>query len=408
VLSRLPLIGTILWQRAILPLTFGLAVLAGVGMDVLVRSPDSRAVRRWVGGGFAVVALVLVVLWALGRGDLPADESTIRAESFIWPAVETALGIGVVAALTWMSRRSHTAGDPHGLSGVTPGRLAGVALLVCETAFLLTAGAPLWTSTSTPFASTPSMVALKSAVGSSVVGLGGTVCFLPPGLGVPENAEQAYGVQELALYDPMIPSAYYSSWRAVSRESPGLVDDSVYCPGVKTAEIARLYGVSFVVEPTGTPGPRGGVFDRAVGDEDLYRIPNAAVATLTPLAGGGRLPADDAPGTPVTVTHPDPASWKLHTDADSPQVLRLRLTGVPGWHASIDGRPVPLEHFAGLMLQVEVPAGHHTIELYYWPATFTIGLVLAGCAVLGLAGAFAVTWNRHRRHGAEQRSSVTS
>ena len=289
-----------------------------------------------------MVALLLVGLWAFGRGDLPATEATIRAESFIWPAVETAVGLGVVVALTWMHRRSDTAGDPQDSSRATAGRLAGVSLLVCETAFLVAAGAPLWTSSSTPFASTPAVVALKSAVGSSVVGLGGSLCFLPPGLGIPENAQVAYGVQELALYDPMIPSAYYSSWRAVSRESPGIPDDSVYCPGINTAKLARLYGVSFVLERAGSPGPQGGVFDRAVGDEDLYRIPDAGVATLTPLAVDGRLPADDAPGTPVTVTHPDPSSWKLRSDADGPQVLRLRLTDVPGWHASIDGRPVPL------------------------------------------------------------------
>jgi hypothetical protein len=399
VLGRLPLIGTVLWQRAILPLAFGIAVLAGVGMDALVRSPGDRAVRRWMGGGFAVVALVLVVLWAFGRGDLPADQATIRAQSFIWPAVETAVGIGAVALLTWAHRRRDMASDAQ-QTGVTAGRLAGVSLLACETAFLVAAGAPLWTSASTPFASTPNMVALQSAVGSSVVGLGRSLCVLPPGLGIPENAELAYGVQELALYDPMIPSAYYSSWRAVSHASPGIPDDSVYCPGITTAELARLYGVSFVVERSGTPGPRGGVFDRAVGDENVYRIPNAGVATLTPLAVGGRLPADNAPGTPVTVTHPRPSTWRLHSDADRPQALRLRLTDVPGWRASIDGRPVPLERFAGVMLQVEVPAGRHTIELNYWPTTFSVGLLLAGCAVLGLAGALAVSWNRHRRHDA--------
>jgi uncharacterized membrane protein YfhO len=100
------------------------------------------------------------------------------------------------------------------------------------------------------------------------------------------------------------------------------------------------------------------------------------------------------------VTHPDPASWKLVADADSPQVLRLRLTDVPGWHASIDGRPVPLKSFAGLMLQLEVPAGRHTVELHYLPATFTTGLVLAAGAVVGLAGAFSVSWYRRRRHPA--------
>jgi len=402
VLGRLPLVGTVLWQRAILPLAFGLAVLSGVGMDALVRSPYSRSVRRWAGGGFVSVALVLVVLWVFGRGDLAGDLATVRAKSFIWPAVEAALGIGVVASLTWLHRRP----EREASSPVTVGRLAGVSLLVCETAFLVAAGAPLWTSSSTPFASTPEIVALKSTVGSSVVGLGGTLCVLPPGLGIPENAQVAYGVQELALYDPMIPSAYYSSWRAVSRDSPGIPDDSVYCPGITTSALARLYGVSFVVERAGTPGPSGAVFDRTIGDEDVYRIPDSAVATLSPLAAGGRLPADDAPGTPVSVTHASPSKWKLHSDSDSPEVLRLRLTDVPGWHATVDGRPVPLEKFAGVMLQVDLPAGHHTIELYYWPSRFTLGLVLAGCAILGFATAFAVAWSLKRRHDPDVRSTV--
>lgn len=188
-------------------------------------------------------------------------------------------------------------------------------------------------------------------------------------------------------------------------EPPGLPDDSIYCPGISSAKLARLYGVSFVVERAEAPGPQGGVFVKRLGNEDLYRIPNAGVATLSPLAIGGRLPSDNAPGTPVEVTHPSPSSWKLRTDATSPQVLRLRLTDVPGWRASIDGRTVPLQDFAGVMLQLNVPAGRHTVELNYWPASFTIGLVLAGCAVLGLVGAFALSWNRHRRHDEHMRSN---
>ena len=197
----------------------------------------------------------------------------------------------------------------------------------------------------------------------------------------------------------MIPSAYYSSWRSREqrRRRVFLTTRSTAPASTQPSWPGSTASRSCWSEP-GTPGPQGGVFDKTVGDEDLYRIPDAGAATLTPLAAGGRLPADDAPGTPVTVTHPNPSSWKLASDADSPQVLRLRLTDVPGWHASIDGRPVPLRTFAGVMLQVEVPAGRHTIELYYWPATFTIGLVLAGCAVVGLAGASAVSWDRRRRH----------
>jgi hypothetical protein len=397
ILYRLPLIGSVLWQRAILPLTFGIAVLAGVGMDVLVRQYRDRSVLRWLAAGFVLVAVLLAGLWVFGRGDLPADLATIRTESFIWPVVETAFGLGVVGALAWMRTRFGEAQESHAVVG----RLAGASLLVCETAFLVAAGAPLWTSSSTPFVSTPAEAALKSTVGSSLVGLGGFLCFLPPGLGLPENAQVAYGIDELALYDPMIPSAYYSSWRSVSSTSPGIPDDSVYCPGIDTAKLARLYGVSYVLERAGTTGPQGGVFDRTVGDEDLYRIPDAALATLTPLGTDGRLPPDSALGKAVTVSHPDPSSWKLVSDADSRQVLRLRLTDLPGWHASIDGQPVPLQQFAGLMLQLEVPAGRHTIELYYWPSTFTVGLVLAACAIVGLAGAAVVGWGRKRRQRAQ-------
>ena len=398
ILYRLPLIGTVLWQRAILPLTFAVAVLAGVGMDALVHAHGDRGVRRWAGAGFAATGLLLVGLWVFGRGGLLGQDATIRAESFIWPALGTALGLVVVAALTWVHRRSVRAGRPERMSRVTAGRVAGLSLLACETAFLVAAGAPLWTSTSTPFASTPAVVALKNEVGSSLVGLGGSLCFLPPGLGIPENAQVAYGVQELALYDPMIPSAYYSSWREVSNVSPGLPDDSVYCPGISSAELARLYGVSYVLERAGTPGPRGSVFDKVVGGEDLYRIPNAGLATLTPLDVDHRLPPDSAPSKPVSVTHSSPSSWKLVSNASGRRVLRLRLTDVPGWHASIDGQPVPLQRFAGVMLQVEVPAGHHTIELYYWPATFTAGLALAGCAVVSLVGVAAISRRRRRHH----------
>jgi hypothetical protein len=137
----------------------------------------------------------------------------------------------------------------------------------------------------------------------------------------------------------------------------------------------------------------------SVGDEDLYRIPGASRATLVPVPVPvpGVAPADDARGTPVGVTHPDPASWSMVTDSSGPQVLRLRLTDVPGWHATIDGRAVPLERFAGVMLQVDVPGGRHRVELHYWPATFTAGIVLAAGAAVALGGAAVVGGRRRRR-----------
>ena len=77
-------------------------------------------------------------------------------------------------------------------------------------------------------------------------------------------------------------------------------------------------------------------------------------------------------------------AWKMVTTPD-PSVLRLRLTNVPGWRATIDGKPVDIDPFARIMLQVRVPPGRHVVELQYWPKTFSVGIVLALSPAFGLA-----------------------
>jgi len=273
-----------------------------------------------------------------------------------------------------------------------------VSLLVCETAFLVAVGAPLWDSSSSYLPVTPTIAALQRAVGSSIVGNG--VAGACGSLGIRENLNVAYEIHELNVYDPMLPRAYFLTWKASTGQRQtraGFQSYSTFCPGVTSTAIARRYGVSFVLEPPGARGPKGAVFDTKVGDEALYRIPGAAQATLTPWPHGGALPAPDAPATPVSVTHPDLASWKIETRARVPSVLRLRLTDVPGWHATVDGKPVALERYSGVMLQARVPAGAHTVELYYWPVAFTAGIVLAGCSAASLVATLVVARRRRRR-----------
>ena len=183
----------------------------------------------------------------------------------------------------------------------------------------------------------------------------------------------------------MTPLTYYSSWRkAGGHASPYFFSNNLFCPAVTTAALARRYGIGFVLEPANSPGPTGAVFDRMIGNEQLYRIPGAALATLTPFGSDGAAPRLDAPASPVSISSPDPATWKLLTDATDQSLLRLRLTNVPGWHATIDGKPLQLTPFAGVMMQARVPPGRHIIELSYWPTAFTVGIALAICSALGL------------------------
>jgi uncharacterized membrane protein YfhO len=50
-----------------------------------------------------------------------------------------------------------------------------------------------------------------------------------------------------------------------------------------------------------------------------------------------------------------------------------------------------------MMLQARVPAGDHTIEFHYWPATLTLGIVLAVLSAAGLASAMVLTRIRRKR-----------
>ncbi len=406
-LDRVPRVGDVEWTRALLPLAFALAVLAGIGMDTVVHAHDQRAVRQWLGVGFAMSGVGLVALWELGRGHLTPAQLTIRDKSFVWPFVDTMVGLALVGALVLVHSRSVGAKADRKRARMDAGRWAGVALLACETVFLVIAGAPLWTSTKVPFAPTPAVRTLSREVGSSLVGLGLPNCFFRPGIGIQENTQSAYGVQELSFYDPSAPVSYFSAWTALTGQTAGIPSYSIYCPGIRSASQARLYGVAFVLELTRIPAPTGAVFVTHVGKtENLYRIPGAAAATLSPTPSTGHLPGLNAPGTPVPVNHPGPSSWKLVTKARSPQVLRLRLTDVPGWRATIDGRPLALKQFAGIMLQAEVPAGTHTVELHYWPETFTAGLLLASGAVVGLLIALVVPGIRRRWRSGSKRWST--
>ena len=99
--DRLPLVGTFLWNRALIPMAFGVAVLAGVGTDLVAERHSDPKVRQWFGYGFVGVAVVLGALWLFGRGHLAAAEAEIRTHSFLWPATATVLGL-VLAALLWV------------------------------------------------------------------------------------------------------------------------------------------------------------------------------------------------------------------------------------------------------------------------------------------------------------------
>lgn len=389
---------SVAWHRAVQPMDLALAVLAGVGMDALVQAHTQRRVRRWAGGAFAVAAVVVALLWLVGRGRLPSFEAGIRSRSFIWPTIEIVVGFAVIGVLSIRGRRDHARHTRGTRRALDAGRWAGLVLLACETAFLVASGAPLVSSTSSFLVPTPAETALRQAVGPALVAFGSRDCHTPPTLGIHQDINVVYGVHELADWDPMTPEAVFRSLKATTGQPAGSVDAPlILCPAISSAAVAQRYGVGFILEHAGSPRPRGTVFVSKVGNERLYRVPGTAFATLTPLGANGDVPAFDARGMPVSASHPDAAASTLTFTSTTRSVLRLHLTDVPGWHATIDGRALPLQSLSGAMLQALVPAGRHTVQLHYWPSAFTAGIVLAIVGLAGLATGIVVESRIRRR-----------
>jgi hypothetical protein len=395
VVNALPGLHAIRLPRANVFSAFAVAALGAIGLQALVRS-RRRSLLVGCGVVFLAAGCLLAVVWANGWRHTQGF-SVLTPASYLWAAGAVVLGlVGVGVGLADI-------GTPRRPPGGAGARAAvGGLIVVFETAFLVTAGASVWTSTANGTPPAPAVARLARIVGPSVVGLGEPQC-LPDAdqLGISPNANILYGVHELAVYDPMLPRTYYSSWTATTGAIAGYPLESHYCPGVTTATLARLYGVSYVLEPAGAPGPMGGVHVATLDGEGLFRVPGAAVATVSRLAPGDQLPPPSVPGRAVAVRHPDPNVWSMTTRAPDAQVLRLRLTDVPGWHATMDGRPIPLESFDGIMLQAVVPSGEHHVVVTYWPARFTLGILLAviGAAVSVVVLAWSPLTRRFRRPG---------
>jgi hypothetical protein len=400
-LGLLPGAHTVAWSRSVMLLALALAVLAAVGVDALAREKRDRTAVLWTAGSFGVLGVVVLGLEVAAQLGLASAVERHQA-SLAWPAIQAVAGVGV-AAIWWRSIRP---GAPRATKA-RPGPAWGLLLfLALETGFLLGAGIPFWSVSSSYFPTNPGITALQRTAGSDLVGYGScrSLRYLTGSakqVGLWPNINVVYGIDELAVYDPILPTSYYREWLALSdqRTPPSLKQLGIFCARILTVAQARVFGVQYVLEPPGKRGPVGSVPVERVGVETLFSIPGSAPATLTPEpAGGAQLPTE-APGTPVPVTHPDPASWRLVVDGATANILRLRLTNAPGWHATLDGRPLALEPWAsGVMLQAHVPPGRHVVVVHYWPNAFSAGIAVGAVTVMGfgVVGCAAVVLGRRR------------
>lgn len=89
---------------------------------------------------------------------------------------------------------------------------------------------------------------------------------------------------------------------------------------------------------------------------------------------------------PALVTSDRGRSVEVSVAAPTAGFLVLSDVDLPGWSATVDGRPSPIYKANGFARAVRVPAGGHTVEFEYSPAGLTQGATASGItAVLSVA-----------------------
>ncbi|MCB0175462.1 MAG: hypothetical protein KDJ97_33480 [Anaerolineae bacterium] len=173
-------------------------------------------------------------------------------------------------------------------------------------------------------------------------------------------------------------------------------------PGQMGADVAATYPLAYsddasYVYENPNPLPRAFV----VHDIILADGPTDALAYFTDMAidprqtavieaGADNLPPPQTPTTPSTATilHEDPQSVEIAVTTTAAGYLILLDTYYPGWIATIDGDPTPIYPANTIGRAIYVPPGDHGVKFDYRPLSFRVGVGLFGLMVVIIIGAW--------------------
>ena len=237
-----------------------------------------------------------------------------------------------------------------------------------------------------------------------------------------------FGIEDALGYNPLQLPRYWSYVRATDALSIYYNASVIQRPTLQNAE---LLGVRYLVVPSGIASPiPGRVVAREYG-YDLYAIeggePRASVVPAWSVASDGAdalrqilVPGFDPAATAVVERRPSlptgvaaapdgaaPGSAETRRDgtseidvsvrSDEPAVMLLREPYDRGWHATVDGRPVPILRADYFLQAVSVPAGSSEVRFTYDDPAIGEGLLASGVVWLLLLFAIVVAVARERR-----------
>lgn len=404
---------TLFATRFILFIDFGLAVLAALGLDHLLRgAPSPRRVLPLLAGSTLAVAGVVWWLTLERPGtSLPGSYLVGRGGRAL---LIVAVGGVALAAMVKVPAQA--------------GRMALVVLAV--------AGADLWLTgfRFNPFQDPRPVYRAEPGTDALAAAPGARPRFAEVGRSfqLAPNAAVPLRLYGLGGYDPLIPRAVV--------ELVGVAEDQrarartnffgPFKPSTARSPVFDLLGVTRLVGPAtarvgGPPifAGRFGVFDRPTAfpaafvtscwevvppAEVLQRVSRMSSSELraTAVVGAGSTtrralgsspPNGCASAGTTTVERYEPERVSLRARTDRAGVLVLSDTWFPGWEATVDGEAVPVLEVNHALRGVALGPGDHRVEFRFRPASFRIGAAVSAASVVVLCGAALWRWDRRRR-----------
>jgi hypothetical protein len=168
-------------------------------------------------------------------------------------------------------------------------------------------------------------------------------------------------------------------------------DTTARLAGAALVPIAARDGVRVYQNPTALPRARWVGQVQVVADDRLA-LERLAAARLDPRRAAvvqapppsGFLGADVRDAGRVTFALDDPEHVVLDVDAPARGFVVLADQDLPGWHATVNGTPVPILRGDYVFRLVEVPAGRSTVEFRYRPRPLFTGALVSGVTLVVL------------------------
>jgi hypothetical protein len=428
---HLPLVGTAGLNRSQDIQLMGIAVLAALGVDWVLRQDMSATSRRRaataVAISFAGVGAVMVIgeqhlrhLVSRLPGALASSSAALRlVHDNVVAELAFAGSFAVVLALMLVVRQR----VPRVIGAVTLAGLAFAANGLVMQSYNTTVPASLL------YPRTPAVREVAKTIGSAeTLFAGGSFPFASTNLW--------FGFDDVGSYDAIGFTWHDDLYEKVFGVATPMEEQMPAC-----LNALRLFGVQWVIGGSGTwasPGTGGLALSRTIAGIGAYRVPGATPVSVVgrsiEASGGdgralGRVSgcAFDPdttvmidttafnrarPGTLSAATGETAGSGHARIMARTATALSVRATSAgggwlvvrqayaPGWVATVDGRSEAVRRADVAFQAVRVPAGTHTVVLDYRPASVTDGALLSEASLVGslvLVGLGLWWWRREDR-----------